>query len=111
MTSTSASTLLASFGPLRWALIAVVMVNILLRPTPGDMVEVEGWYVVTHLLAPVFSPILFMLLLLDTLMGLVYRSDKQGTLRTHYTVIVLVNFCLAIFFLFYWIPYFKALNF
>ncbi len=107
----SIKALLKAFGPLRLALITLVIVDMLLRPVPGSPVNFEGIAMVSNLLAPVMSPILFMLLLLDTMMSAVYRSDKSGETRKYYTVIVLVDLFLAITFILYWIPYFKALNF
>lgn len=102
--------LLATFGPLRWSLIAMVVADMLLRPQPGAIHEFEGVYIATDLLAPVMSPILFMLLLLDAIMSMVYRSDKTGKVRARYLVIALFDLSLAILFLLYWLPFFKSLN-
>ena len=56
-------------------------------------------------------PILFMLLLLDAIMTGVYMSSMQGEQRVRYRVVLLTNLLLAIIFIWYWIPYFKGLNF
>lgn len=102
--------LLATFGPLRWSLIAMVVVDMLLRPQPGSSQSYEGVHIATDLIAPVMSPILFMLLLLDAIMSMVYRSDKTGKVRARYLVIAFFDLSLAILFLLYWLPFFKALN-
>lgn len=102
--------LLKTFGPLRWALVTLVLVDMLLRPQPGGPYSFEGFHVVTDLLAPVLSPILFMLLLLDAMMAMVYRSDKTGMERKHYLIFALFDFGLAITFLLYWLPFFRELT-
>jgi hypothetical protein len=101
---------LKAFGPLRLALIGMVLADMLLRPLPGGSYSFEGWHIASDLLAPVLSPILLMLLLLDAMMAMVYRSDKSGLVRQQYLVIALFDLLLAISFLLYWLPYFRALN-
>ena len=105
------TSIIRTFGPLRMGLLSLVFIDMLLRPVPGASYSFEGLSIVPDLLAPVLSPILFMLLLLDVLMSLVYRSDKSGELRKHYLYIILFEFGLAIAFISWWIPYFKSLNF
>ena len=107
---TEFKTIVRTFGPLRIALILLVLLDMLLRPTPGGEINYEGIRVISHLLAPVLSPILFMLILLDVMMAMIYRSDKQGSVRTHYLIIVLFELVLALVFFLYWLPYFQALN-
>lgn len=99
-----------TLGPLRIALITLVVLDLLLRPNPGEKINYEGIRVVSDLLAPVLSPILLMLLLLDAIMSMVYRSDKTGTERKHYLGIVLLDLVLAVVFVLYWLPFFRALN-
>ena len=108
---TEMKNLIRTFGPLRIALIALVILDMLLRPVPGSEINYEGMRVVSDLLAPVLSPILFMLLLLDVMMAMIYRSDKEGKIRNQYLFIVLFELVMAIGFILYWIPYFRALNF
>lgn len=100
-----------TFGLLRMALLTLVLVDMLLRPEPGNPANLEGFGVITDLIAPVLVPILFMLLLLDAIMTGVYMSSMQGEQRVRYRVVLLTNLSLAILFIWYWIPYFKALNF
>lgn len=65
---------------------------------------------VSGLLAPVITPILFMLLLLDSLMAMVYRSDKPVEVKARYMRIVFLNLALAIGLLLYWLPFYKQLQ-
>jgi hypothetical protein len=99
-----------TFGPLRIALIILVLLDMLFRPVPGVQANYEGLHVISHLLAPVLSPILFMLILLDIMMAMIYRSDKQGEVRSRYLIIVIFELLLALLFFLYWLPFFRALN-
>ena len=103
--------LLRTFGPLRLALISMVLLDMLLRPQPGGPYSFEGIHIATDLIAPVMFPILLMLLLLDSIMSMVYRSDKIGEVRRRYLIIALFDILLVVLFVLYWLPFFKALNF
>ena len=109
MTS-EAKHIIRAFGPLRIALIVLVIIDMLLRPEPGTRLVYEGWEMVSGLLAPVMSPILFMLLLLDTIMALVYRSDKAVEVKARYLIIVMVNIGLVIVMMARWLPFFKEIS-
>lgn len=99
-----------TFGFLRLGLITMVAFDMIWRPTPGAPANLEGFGVITDLIVPVLSPILFMLLLLDAIMTGVYMSGMDGEKKTRYINILLTNLFLAVVFIWYWIPYFKALN-
>ena len=101
---------LRAIGPLRYALIIGVIASVILRPELGVQVSYEGWHVVSGLLAPVITPILFMLLLLDAIMAMVYRSDKPVEVKARYMRIVFLNLALAIGLLLYWLPFYKQLQ-
>jgi len=101
---------LRAVGPLRYALITATVLVIILRPELGVKLSYEGWSVVTDLLAPVITPILFMLLLLDAIMAMVYRSDKPVEVKARYLRIVFLNLFLAIGLLLYWLPFYKQLQ-
>jgi len=102
--------LIRAFGPLRIALIILVLTDIALRPDPGVRLEYEGWAIVQGLLAPVLSPILFMLLLLDCMMALVYRSDKSVEVKARYLIIVFTNLALVVFLVARWLPFFSEIS-
>ncbi len=102
--------ILRAFGPLRFFLILLVIADIVLRPEPGSRLVYEGWQMVSNLLAPVMSPILFMLLLLDSIMAMVYRSDKPVEVKARYLIIVMVNIGLAIILIVRWLPFFMEIS-
>ncbi|MGD8783791.1 MAG: hypothetical protein PVG75_05110 [Thioalkalispiraceae bacterium] len=100
---------LRALGPLRFALLSAVALSFILRPELGVKLSYEGWHVVTDLLVPVITPILFMLLLLDAIMAMVYRSDKSVEVKARYLRIVFINLILALALLFYWLPFYQQL--
>ena len=101
---------LRAIGPLRFALIAATIASIILRPEIGTKLSYEGWGMVPGLLAPVITPILFMLLLLDAIMAMVYRSDKPVEVKARYLRIVILNLVLAIGLFNYWLPFYKQIQ-
>jgi len=103
--------LVRTYGPLRLGLITLVIVDMLLRPVPGSSLELEGIAIVTNLIAPVLAPILFMLLLLDFLMSLVYQAAMPAEKKVYFRFVPWTNLLLAIIFFSWWLPFFRALNF
>ncbi len=101
---------LRAIGPLRYALLTAVLAAFILRPELGVRLSYEGWSVVSDLLVPVLTPIFFMLLLLDAMMAMVYRSDKPAEVKVRYLRIVFLNLGLAISLLLYWLPFYKQLQ-
>lgn len=101
---------LRAIGPLRYALFIAAIASLLLRPGLGEKLSYEGWSVVPDLLIPVLTPIFFMLLLLDAIMAMVYRSDKPVEVKARYMRIVLINLVLAISLFAYWLPFFKQIQ-
>ncbi|MGD8926985.1 MAG: hypothetical protein PVG20_09030 [Thioalkalispiraceae bacterium] len=101
---------LRTIGPLRYVLMISAILSLILRPALGVKLTFDGWYVVPNLLVPVLTPILFMLLLLDAMMAMVYRSDKTGAVRARYLRIALINLGLAIGLLVYWLPFIQQLQ-
>ena len=101
---------LRAIGPLRYSLYTVVAASFLLRPELGTKLSYEGWHMVTDLLTPAITPILFMLLLLDAIMAMVYRSDKAVEVKARYLRVVFLNLVLAISLFTYWLPFYKQLQ-
>ncbi len=102
-------TMIRTYGPLRISLLTMVAVDLVFRPIPGTPADLEA-AVFTDLIVPIMAPILFMLLLLDSIMTGIYMSSKEGEVKTRYRIVLWTNLLLAAFFIWYWVPYFKALN-
>jgi len=102
-------TFLRSLGPLRVTLALGAVLMLLLRPAPRTAAVFSGWALVPTFLAPVLTPMIFMGLLLDALMGVVLLVGDTGDRRRYRTVIV-VDLVLAALLMFWWWPYYSALG-
>lgn len=98
-----------SLGPLRVTLALGAIAMLLLRPAPRTAAVFSGWALVPTFLAPVLTPMIFMGLLLDALMGVVLFVGQEGDRRRYRTVIV-VDLVLALLLVFWWWPYYAALG-
>jgi hypothetical protein len=100
---------LRSLGFLRAALVLGALAMLLLRPAPRTAAVFSGWALVPTFLAPVLTPMIFMGLLLDALMGVVLLVGKEGDRRRYRTVIA-VDLALAALLAAWWWPYYAALG-
>jgi len=103
------SRLIRSFGTLRLLLIAFVLLDTLARPTPGTTPDYESSHAMVQMMFTALAPILFMLLLLDAIMTMVYMTSMPVEQKPAYRIILITNLLLALAFFLYWWPYFHAL--
>ena len=96
--------------PMRVLLLLAVLISIVFRPAPGTEPIYEGWEVFSSLLVPVFSPILLMLLWLDSLIAKLWSTQTEGKEQKRYKMILRINLTLSLIFILVWVPYFKALG-
>lgn len=96
--------------PMRVALILIVLISIIFKPAPGTELVYEGWAVFSTLLLPVFSPILLMLLWLDSLIAKLWSTQTEGKEQKRYKMILRINLGLSLIFIVVWYPYFSALT-
>lgn len=102
--------LVKQLGPLRLMLIALAIIAIFASLEPGTPAIYAGREFATTVLAPVLTPLVFMVLMLDTLMSCVMMSAQEGGERARYKVIITTNLLLALIIGFYWLPYYLALG-
>lgn len=100
---------LLELKPLRILLIVCAALTVVLQPEAGASPVYHGWQVIPTLLAPVLAPLFFMLLMLDSLMTSVLRSQSEGEERARYgrvrnTVLIAGGLLLLS-----WLPYFISL--
>ena len=100
---------LIEMNPLRIILNGTAIALILLRPELGTPMTYEGWAMVSTLLAPVVAPIIFMLLMLDSLMSRVFMAEKPPEVQAHFRRIMRVSLLMGIALFVYWVPYFYYL--
>lgn len=101
--------LLHDLRPMRVLLLLAVLIAILFKPSPGTEIVYQGWPVFTTLLLPVLSPILLMLLWLDSLIAKLWSTQTEGQEQKRYKMILRINLILSVIFIFSWWSYFKAL--
>ena len=101
---------LQDLRPMRVMLLLVVVITMIFKPAPGTELVYEGWAVFTTLLLPVFSPILLMLLWLDSLIAKLWSTQTEGAEQKRYKMILRINLTLSVIFILVWLPYFKALG-
>ena len=101
---------LIQLKPMRVALFLFVLTTIILKPMAGAEVAYSGWQIVPTLLVPILVPIFLMLVLLDTLMAAVWKSESVGEEKSRYQLILRVNLLSAGLLLVVWIPFYIALG-
>ena len=102
--------LLIEMKPLRVMLNGFAVLLIIFRPELGTPISYEGWSMATTLLAPVLAPIIFMLLMLDSLMTKVFMAEKPVETRASLKRVLRVNLIVGVALLLYWLPFFYYLN-
>ena len=100
---------LTELKPLRAVLILCALLTIILQPEPGTTPVYHGWNVVPTLLVPVLAPLFFMLLMLDSLMASMLRSQSTGEEQSRYRRIRNTDLIVGGLLLLAWLPYFIAL--
>lgn len=106
----SLATRVRELGVLRIALFCFTVFFIVVKPAPGSPAIAEGWDLLSTMIAPVFAPLLMMLLLLDALMARVFMAEKEGEPRLRFRRIVRTDLSFALLLLLFWLPYFMALG-
>lgn len=102
--------IIKNLKPMRVILVLSAIATILLRPEPGSEVFYEGAQMFQTLLIPVLAPILFMLLLLDSLMSTIWLTQTTGEEKQRYRMNIIVNLSVVALLLYFWIPFISALG-
>ena len=102
--------LINQLKPMRVLLVVCALLTIVFRPDPGTAVVYEGTQMFSTLLVPVVAPILFMLLLLDTLMSTIWITQTEGDEKKRYRNNIIVNLTVVGLLLYSWLPYIAALG-
>lgn len=102
---------LTELGTLRVALFLFTLFLILIVPSAGTTPSDNDWMALLRTtLAPVFAPLILMLLLLDALMARVFMADAAGGERLRFRRILRTDLTVAFLLLLFWLPYFLALR-
>lgn len=92
--------------PLRIILIGFAIALIILRPAVGTSMVYQGWAMVPTMLAPVMTPIIFMLIMLDSFMSKILMLDIPVDARAGLRRVMWINLMMGFVLLAYWAPYF-----
>lgn len=101
--------LLQWLGLLRGLLVLGALALLVLRPAPRTAAIYSGWALVPTVLAPTLTPMIFMVLLLDAIMGAVLLASRPRE-RRHYRAVIAVDLVLAALLVIWWWPYFAVLG-
>ena len=102
--------ILKNLGVLRILLLASVATLIILVPTPGIESARSGWEMVSTLIAPAMTPLVFMLLLFDFMMCRIRMSDNDENIRSKFRFIGYIELAAALLLLIVWLPFFLAIG-
>ena len=100
--------LIKDLGALRIALIAISLLIAFLPPEPGTAVNLNGWQIISTLVAPAMAPLAFMVLMFDFMMCRIRMSDNE--VRNKFRTIGFIELAVALFLLIKWLPFFLAIG-
>ncbi len=98
------------FKPLRIILSIVALLLVIFATKPGTEAILHGLAMIPTLILPVIAPIVFFVLLLDTLMLKVFLTDKEGREKKIYRISIYINLLLVGLLLARWYPYINGLK-
>lgn len=100
---------IAELGPLRAALLLLGLLSAVCTPLAGDGVDYEGWGLFKTVLGPVFAPMIFAVLMMDSVMTRA-TSVKIGDDRRRAGCIVRNNLLVMAIIAASWVPFIFAIR-
>lgn len=102
-------TILFQLGLLRLLLLSVAVLAVAFATAPATPAVYSGWALVPTVLVPVLVPLVFLMLVFDSIMSAVFMIDKTGAARARYKMAIMLNLTLILLVLIRWLPYYRAL--
>lgn len=95
--------------PLR-VMLAIAAIMLIIFAAPADTKSgTEGLAILTTLVLPAITPLLFLVLLLDALMNRVWSIDAKGSDFNKYRNIMRVDLLLSTLIFVFWLPFFISI--
>lgn len=101
--------ILTKLRPMRVVLISLAILSLIFKAKTGTPVSYDGWPMIETVFIPVMSPLIIMVLLLDTLIATIWFTQTTGDEKNRYKLILGCNLITIIIMLSLWIPFFIAL--
>lgn len=101
---------LASFGLLRIKLYTLALIVIVFTPVAGTPADYQWPGIVESVVLPALAPIVFMVILFDTVMSKVVASGADDEQRIRANNICFTGLGLGLIILFRWLPYLLTLG-
>ena len=101
--------ILTKLRPMRVVLISLAILSLIFKAKTGTPVSYDGWPMIETVFIPVMSPLIIMVLLLDTLIATIWFTQTTEDEKNRYKLILGCNLITIIIMLSLWIPYFIAL--
>lgn len=109
MAKNKPSIVLFQLGPLRLLLMSAAVLAVAFATPPATAAVYSGWALVPTVLVPVLVPLVFLMLVFDSIMSGVFMIDKGGAARARYKTAIILNLALVLLVLIRWLPYYRAL--
>ena len=100
---------IAELGPLRTALLLLGLLSAVCTPLAGDGVDYEGWGLFKTVFGPVFAPMIFVVLMMDSVITRA-TSAEVGDDRRRAGRIIRINLLVMAIIAVSWAPFILAIR-
>ena len=101
--------ILTKLRPMRVVLLSLAILSLIFKAKIGTPVSYDGWPMIETVFIPVMSPLIVMVLLLDSLIATIWFTQTTGNEKNRYRLILGCNLIMVIIMLSIWIPFFIAI--
>ena len=104
-----ARNLIADLGPLRAVLLLLGLLSAAFTPLAGDGIDYEGWGLLKTVFGPVFAPMIFMVLIMDSVITRATSAEASDE-RRRAGRIVRINLLVMAIIAVSWVPFILAIR-
>ncbi|MEM7019125.1 MAG: hypothetical protein AAF512_17510 [Pseudomonadota bacterium] len=99
------------FGALRIMLLLLAIVCIIFYPRPDAEIIYDSLSVMSTLVVPVMSPMIFMVVMLDVMMTRIFMADSTDENKARLRDIMRVELIVAAILILSWLPFFITITY